>query len=191
MRYEVRSTLQNGNLRQFAQLYMSGNNRLAGLMNGKVHLTGVGTNPKSLSGTGNLVISPAALYELPVMAQIFNVLSFVPPDKTAFNRATFAFAIGGGQVIFERIDLIGDAITLVGNGTVNFDGAVRLGFASRMGRRTVPIPIVHEMLNATTKGWVGVDVRGTLRDPRPEVRTLDDALRRLLNVFDPRMPPRR
>ncbi|MBI3866255.1 MAG: hypothetical protein HY290_30615 [Planctomycetia bacterium] len=190
MRYRVLMTLKDGSLKHYAQMYMTGNNRLAGRMNGSVDLRGDGTNPRSLRGEGNLVISQAALYELPMIAQIFNVLSFTPPDKAAFNNARFAFQIGSGRVRFDRIDLEGDAINLVGNGTVDFDGAVRMGFASRMGRKTLPIPLMHQVLNVMTQGWVGVDVRGTLQDQKYEVKSLpqvDDALRRL---FDPRQSRR-
>ena len=192
MRYGVYAKLTSGNLKRFAQLYMkTSHNRLDGTMNGTIGFTGVGTNPKNLEGNGNLVISPAALYELPVVVQIFNVLSFIPPDKTAFRQALFAFSIGGGLVHFDHIDLVGDSINLLGRGTVNFDGNVRLDFASRMGRRSLPIPILREVISEATKGAVGVVVRGTLETPISEVRSLpqmDDALRRL---FDSRGAQRR
>jgi len=194
MRYRVRMTLHDGELKRFAQLYMPNNNKLAGKMNGTIELKGEGVDPKRLTGTGKLVISPAALYELPVIVQIFNVLSFVPPDKKAFDQALFVFDIKGGTVYFERIDLVGDAIKLVGKGTVGFDGGVRLRFASRLGRKQLPIPIVREVVNEVSKGWVGVNVSNTLRDPKTEVRSfqqIDDALRRLLGVFDARAPQRR
>jgi hypothetical protein len=187
MRYRVLLTLREGSLKRYAQLYLTGNNRLAGKMNGNVDLSGVGTNAKNLRGRGNLTISRAALYELPMIAQIFTFLSFVPPDKAAFNNARFAFEIATGKVGFERIDLEGDAINLVGRGAVDFDGNVDMTFASRMGKKTLPIPILHPLLNATTQGWVGVDVRGTMQDQKYEVKTfpqVDDFLHRL---FDPRM----
>jgi hypothetical protein len=194
MSYHLNMTLHNGELKRFAQLYMPNNTKLAGKMNGSMEIKGEGLDPKRLTGNGKLVISPAALYELPVIVQIFNVLSFVPPDKKAFDTALFVFDIRGGMVIFERIDLVGDAIKLVGKGTVNFDGGVRLHFASRLGRRQLPIPIVREVVDGMSKGWVGVNVSNTLRDPKTEVRSfqqIDDALRRLLGVFDARAPQRR
>ncbi len=63
-----------------------------------------------------------------------------------------------------------------------------------MGRKQLPIPIVREVVNEVSKGWVGVNVSNTLRDPKTEVRSfqqIDDALRRLLGVFDARAPQRR
>ncbi len=194
MRYEVWTTLEKGDLRRFAQLYMPTYKSLDGKMNGSVELKGEGTNPKLLSGGGKLVISPAALYDFPVIVKIFNALSFVDPDKKVFDKALFVFDIGGGVAHFERIDLVGDAMILVGRGTVDFNGTVHLGFASRLGRKQLPIPIVRDLVNEVSKGWVGVNVGGTLKEPKTEVRSfqeIDNALRRLLHVFDPHGPARR
>lgn len=192
MRYGVHMTLKNGDLKRFAQLYMKTNHqKLAGMMNGTINFKGVGNNPRTLTGNGDLVISPAALYELPVIVQVINLLSLTSPDKTAFRQAMFAFSIGGGFVHFDSIALVGDSINLLGRGKVNFDGNVRLAFASRMGRRSLPIPIFREVISEVTKGAVGVEVRGTLDTPISEVRSLpqmDDALRRL---FDNRGAQRR
>ena len=194
MRYEVWTTLENGDLRRFAQLYMPTYKSLDGKLNGSVDLKGEGTNPKLLSGGGKLVIRPAALYDFPVLVKIFNALSFVDPDKKVFDTALFVFDIGGGVAHFERIDLVGDAMILVGRGTVDFNGTVHLGFASRLGRKQLPIPIVRDLVNEVSKGWVGVNVGGTLKEPKTEVRSfqeIDNALRRLLHVFDPHGPARR
>jgi hypothetical protein len=192
LRYRVRLRFSRGELRKFAQLYLSGQSKLQGEMNGWVDLYGEGADPKRLTGKGELLISPAALYELPVIVAIFKVLSFVPPDKTMFDQALFSFAIQNETVQFGRIDLIGNAINLVGRGTVRFDCRVGLEFLSTIGRNQIPIPIVREALREVTKGWVGVQVSGTMKDPAALVRPvpqMDDALRRLLGIFDARQPP--
>ena len=62
-------------------------------MNGWIALHGSGSSPLNVAGRGNLQISPAALYELPAFVQIFKVLRFVPPDKTAFNTALVDFHV--------------------------------------------------------------------------------------------------
>jgi hypothetical protein len=194
MRYEARITLTDGELRRFAQTYMQANHKLAGIMNGWVDLAGEGTDPRRLTGTGQLEISPAALYELPLIVAIFNVLTFVPVDKAAFDLARFQFDIGGALVQFRRIDFEGKSINLVGRGAVRFDGNVSLDFLSSMGRNQLPIPIVRELLNEATKGWVGVRVTGPIKNPQADVRPIpqiDEALRRLLGGFDARGPTRR
>jgi hypothetical protein len=155
-------------------------------MNGKIELKGEKADPKRLTGTGNLVISPAALYDLPVIVKIFNTLQFIPPDKKAFDQALFVFDIRDSVVNFGHIDLNGDAIKLVGRGTVNFDSKVALLFHSRMGKRQVPIPILKELINEVSKGWVQVNVTGTLKQPETVIRAFP-----LPEAFKPRNPQRR
>jgi hypothetical protein len=164
----------------------TGHNKLAGRMNGTIGFTGVGIDPKDLRGDGNLVISPAALYELPVIVQVINVLSLTPADKTAFKQALFVFNIGGGHVHFDRITLVGDSINLLGHGRVKFDGDVKLGFVSSMGRHSVPIPFVRDVVREMTKGVVGVNVSGTLDAPVTEVRSLPQMEEGLRRLFDNR-----
>ncbi|MGQ0636721.1 MAG: hypothetical protein ACT4QC_19090 [Planctomycetaceae bacterium] len=196
MRYAALLTLEKGDLREYAKLYMPNSRNLAGVTNGWVNLNGKGTDPKQLEGNGRLVISPAALYELPVIVAVFNALSnpLSPPHNTAFDHAEFHFDIDNSIVQFQRIDLVGEALSLVGRGSVNFDGRVGLDFYSRGGRKQLFIPFVRELANMASTGWVGVNVRGTVREPVPEMHPLpqlDQSLKRFLGVFDSRGPTRR
>ncbi len=187
MRYQVWMNLEEGELKRYAQLYMAKYDKLSGKVNGKLNLKGVGTNPKLLSGSGNLVINRAALYELPVIVRLFDVLRLVPSDNKAFDVARFVFEIGSGVVHFEGIELVGNSMSLVGRGTVNFDGNLNLKFYSRTGRFQWPVPILRETVNELTKGWIGVDVTGTFADAKTTARPMaqmEDTLRRLLKGFD-------
>lgn len=187
--YRVLMTLTGGRLERFAQLYLPGRDKLMGVMNGWVDLKGRGPEADRLSGKGQLLIAPAALYELPVIVAIFNVLRFVPPDKTAFTNALVDFEIGNSQFLFHRIELQGDSVSLQGRGKVGFDGRVSLKFYSKAGRYQVPIPLVREMLAEATKGWVGIEVKGTTKAPvatYQAVPQMDDALRSFLGAFDTR-----
>lgn len=189
LRYRVRLRFTKGELRKFAQLYLSGQAKLDGVINGWVDLYGEGADPKRLTGNGQILISPAALYELPVIIAIFKVLSFVPPDKTMFDQALFDFGIQNETFQFRKIDLVGNAINLVGRGSVRFDGQVGLDFFSTLGRNQLPIPIIREIVRETTKGWVGVQVRGTMKEPIVKTGSqIDDALRQLFGVPEARQP---
>jgi hypothetical protein len=160
-------------------------------MNGNVALAGRGEDVRDMTGRGGLRISPAALYELPVIARVLASLNTLgPADKTAFNYADVTFDIAGGEFRFQRIDLAGDAMSLRGRGTVGFNGNVELDFYSMMPRTRLPIgaiPGVNAILGEATKGWVGVRVRGKTSDPQTEataVPVLDDTLRGFLRAFE-------
>ncbi|HUG92244.1 MAG TPA: hypothetical protein VML55_15490 [Planctomycetaceae bacterium] len=198
--YQLRASLRDGRLEQYARQYGSGARNLAGVMSADVLLEGRGPNPDDLTGRGGLRISPAALYELPIIARVLASLNtLAPPDRAAFKYADVEFDIAQSQFRFRRIDLVGDALSLRGRGSVGFDGQVRLDFYSMMARTRLPIgaiPGVNAILGEATKGWVGVRVRGRTSDPQTEptyVPVLDDTLRNFLKAFEgapPGMAPR-
>jgi hypothetical protein len=189
--YRVLVTLSNARLERFAQLYLKGQNKLQGIMNGWVELNGRGSSPDSIEGRGQLQISPAALYELPVILAIFQLLKFVPPDKAAFNQAFVFFNIGRGQYDLRQIDLVGNAMSLRGRGVIRFDGRLWLNFYSTVGRNQLqlPLPLVQGLLGEAASGWVGVEVHGTMKEPVANLKAvpkLDEALKNFLGAFEPR-----
>lgn len=190
--YRVRLLMQSGKLEQYARLYLPGRNKLMGIMNGWLDLSGSGMNSQRLAGRGQLLISPAALYELPVVLALFRTMFSGTPDNTAFRNAFFDFDVGGGQFQFRKIDLIGDSMSLRGNGWVKFDGPLSLDFYSSAGRNQVPIPLLREVLRESTTGMWGVHVRGTLSNPQAQVEAaprLNSAIKQLLGMGEGRMGP--
>jgi hypothetical protein len=55
-----------------------------------------------------------------------------------------------------------------------------------MGKRQVPIPILNQLINEVSKGWVQVNVTGTLKTPETVIRAFP-----LPEAFKPRSPQRR
>jgi hypothetical protein len=155
-----------------------------------------------MNGEGQMQISPAALYQMPVIAQVFQAMLFTPPDKAAFKYAFVDFGVTGGHFRFREIDLVGDAMTLRGQGTARFDGHLDIDFYSmlpraQLARLRIPVPgvdmIVGGALDEVTKGWVRVEVRGPVNNPEARmvaVPVLDDALSKFLEAFGNQpMPP--
>jgi len=196
--YQLKLTMTQGLLEQYARRYIRGRSSLKGVMTGWIDLSGHGNSAKNLKGHGRLQIRPAALFELPVMAQVFKLLSLTTPDKTAFYHAYTDFTVGKERFYFNTIDLLGNAVSLRGRGTAAFNGTLNLDFYSMIPRNSIPIPIIKDVVGGLTTGWVGVTVRGTVAAPIAQTRplkSLDDALRRFLGSFNPRRrgrgtPPR-
>lgn len=195
--YRVLLTMSNGDMEQYARRYSPGTTSLRGIINGWIDLRGSGPSADEITGRGQLQISPAALYELPVVAQIFKVLSFVPPDKTAFTYALADFDLRSGRFWFNTIDLIGDAISLRGRGNARFvpaDGRLDLDFYATAPRNQfAAIPFVNLFANEASKALVGIEVTGTVGAPDAKIKPvpqLNDAMRQFLSVLDGRQPGR-
>jgi hypothetical protein len=184
--YFVKTAMQNASLDQYARDHGFGGNSLHGVMNGWAELQGNSSDPKDVMGRGQLMIHPAALYELPVFIQIFKTLSLATPDKTAFTYALATFDIGNRTIKFNRIDLMGDAISLRGRGRASFDGPLNLEFYSRPAR-SWQVPLLSNFVDQFGQGWVGVSVSGTIRDPRARIEAMpqfDAAFRQFMSAFN-------
>jgi hypothetical protein len=190
--YRVHIELNGASLENYAQRHLRGYNNIRGLTNGWMELRGQGLLASGLTGEGQLQISPAALYELPVFLQMFQLPQFQPFNRAAFNYANFFFTIANERYNFEPIDLVGNTISLRGRGSVRFDGQVALNFYSMQPRNPVRIPALREivgMVNNLSQGWLAVEVYGPMQAPMARVVPLpavDTALQQFLKAFEPR-----
>lgn len=202
--YLARINLSHGQLKRFSQLYMENRDRLEGVMNGWMTVQGKGPQPKDLTGRGQLQISPAALYELPVIFQVLNTLAVAPQDNSFFEYGRVDFQIANEQFNFSSIDLVGSPMQLHGTGRAGFDDSLNLTFVSvlpnsRTRKSQVWIPIVTEVagLVGGVANLVGVvvEVTGTTSNPQTKVipaKNLDDAFKQFVRSLKPLplTPPR-
>ena len=186
--YHVKMNMTNARLHQFAKEYMKGRRNLKGLMRGWIDLRGAGQSPANITGRGQLQISPAELYELPIVVQLFDVLSLGPPEQSAFRYAQCDFQIARSQFQFNSIDLVGNSLQLRGRGAASFEGNVDLDFYSMLPRSRVPLlPFIQPLIGQLTTGWAAVDVKGRADSPQARIRpapVLDDALKRFLSALE-------
>lgn len=189
--YRFFGELTSALLESYARQHMPDQPGMKGVVNSWIFVTGDGDSPDRLTGKGQLQINPAALYEVPVVLEMFNALSklnFAVPNRTAFEYALMSFEIQDQAFWFDPIDLVGDVLALRGRGSVGFGGDVVLDFYSRPNRpRTPRIPLTGMLMNSATQ-WVNVQVRGTIDRPQTRVGSkmqLDASMRQFLGGFEP------
>lgn len=183
--YNMQIELHRGLLEEYAARYMPGQSQLRGVMNGWIQLWGRGSNKSDLKGQGQLQISPAAIYELPPIAQIFKVVRLSQPDKTAFDSAFCDFTVSNQTFHLKYIELKGNAISLYGQaGEAHFDGRLKVDLFSQLTRRQLPLPALTQLIGHATSGWIRVELRGTTSSPIVDIKTnplLDGSLKTFLN----------
>lgn len=185
--YRFFGELKNALLEMYAARHIPNQSSLKGVVNSWMLVWGEGDSADNLHGQGQLQIHPAALYENPVVIEMFNALSklnFAVSDRTAFDYALLTFQIRDRAFWFDPIDLVGEALALRGRGRVGFGGDVVLDFFSRPAPpRGIRLPFT----NMVTQ-WVTVQVRGTVDNPqttRGSKIQLDESMRQFLGTFEP------
>jgi len=188
--YLMFAELENASLQAFARQNMDRAAQLQGNIKGWLALKGEGDSPKDMKGSGQLEISPAALYELPVMLEVLKAFtSLNPGSRTAFDYAMLAFDVRNEQFQFNRVDLVGESMALRGRGSVGFGGDLLLDFYSRpaSSRPRIRNLLSNLLVNGATQ-WAKVEVRGTTSRPQATLlptAQLDDSVRQFLGAFNP------
>ena len=190
--YLMFAELKDGLLQAFARDKLDETGKLQGNVDAWLALTGDGDSPGDAKGRGQLEISPAALYELPVVLEVLNALTSLTPSKrTAFDYAILSFDVLNERFDFNQVDLVGESMALRGRGSVGFGGDVVLDFYSRptSSRRSLQLRnlIGNLLVNSATQ-WAKVEVRGTTERPQARLlptAQLDDSLQQFLGAFNP------
>ena len=187
-KYSFFTELEDALLESYAADHIPDQKTLKGVIKAWMRLEGTGDSAADVEGRGQLLISPAALYELPVMVHLMGALSqlkFNVQDRTAFDYAKVDFDVGQEAFNFNRIDLVGKSISLLGRGNVGFGGDVHLDFFSRPPRPTAAsLPIINRLWTQ----WTMVEVRGTTSRPQTTPKPLgqlDQNMQQFLKAFNP------
>ncbi len=136
----------------------------------------------SYRGDGTVQLRDARIYELPAMLTLLKMLNVGRTDRSAFDASNVNFMINGTDIDFERIELVGDAISLIGNGRMNLDQDLDLNFYSIVGRNRIKIPVLNELYHVGSQQIMWISVDGTMSNPkmsRQVLPHLNDSIRQL------------
>ncbi|HKB03043.1 MAG TPA: hypothetical protein VKD90_12535 [Gemmataceae bacterium] len=76
-----------------------------------------------LQGSGTIDVPNGKMLDLPIMLDVIKLARLRPMDHTAFEEAHAVFRIRGDRVKVGQLDLLGNAISLGGEGEMNLDGS--------------------------------------------------------------------
>lgn len=200
--YRASITVRDALLEDFARDRGVAADRLKGPVNSRIDLLGQGSSDRNVRGSGWIQVSPAQLYELPVLNRMLASLELRQPDTTAFRYAYGQFTLHDGLIDFSEIQLLGESLLLVGRGSVAFGTGLNQQLAIEFLRSKFRnrIPVIGQAISAVTSNSIGVRVTGTLSAPvidvQPKLGVVDDTLRKLIDGFEagqtpgpPRMVP--
>jgi hypothetical protein len=167
--YEMNLTASQINVAEFGRQNLGPKSQLSGTASARLHLKGVGCGLDNLAGTGAIDIPRGHLYNLPFLLDLLKFLGLHWPDHTAFEEFHAGFAIDGNKVQVQRLDLLGSAISLAGQGEFDLlTKEPRLDVYPMWGRfEQVLPPLMRPYPTAFSKNLLTVEVRGKLsNDPK-------------------------
>jgi hypothetical protein len=100
--------------------------RLEGVANAQIYLSNQpdeGTGRMILQGGGSIDVPHGKLLNLPVLLNLIKVVKLRVPDDTGFEEAHAIFYVRDDLLKFGQLDLIGNAISLGGEGSMKLDGS--------------------------------------------------------------------
>ncbi len=186
LRYEANLTASQIDLKPFGKHNLGDKSEISGMAMARLHLTGQGTGLDSLDGHGSLDALNGKLYNLPLLHDVMQVIGAKWPNSSTFEEMHANFALQGKRVQLKRLDLLGNAVSLSGNGEFNLDGSdVHLDFYPTWGRleQLLP-PAVRPFPVSVSKNLVTIEMRGKITS-NPHDRSF--MLRPLPIVIDPLM----
>lgn len=164
-RFGVQLTAGDIDVQQLARESLPGAQQLTGKANAGVNLRGTTEGLHTLSGTGYMRLRDADIYRLPQMVALLNILSLKPPDKASLTHSEADFRIDGEHIYFDRINFSGDAISLRGQGEMNFATDLALTLYASVGRGELQIPLIPDLFRAASQQIMLIHVNGKMSDP--------------------------
>jgi hypothetical protein len=174
----VAVTLHNARLEEYART-LGGRRAYRGDINARIECSGLGSDLRTLQGTGEAHINDGDLGELPayfrpvaLVNRTFNADVPRVQIKTAFDSVDLAFTISHGLWKLDPIKFTGNAFSLQGLGTLDPQSNIDLRLEPLLGRDRYHVPIVSELSLAASAPLLRVRVMGTLAHPDFSVEPL-------------------
>jgi hypothetical protein len=170
LHYEVLLEALQVRLEQFGKHNVGADADLKGPVRAALHIVGDGNDLSGLRGNGRVDVDNGKLYRLPPLLDLLKAFGLRAPDGTAFEQAKMVFAIDGPQMRVGQLDLLGNAISLRGQGTVNLDSQdINLDFSADWGRVPDMLPPgISDVWQAIGDQMFRVRLRGRLGATRTE-----------------------
>ena len=190
-RFYIQTTLADGDIRQAAADFAPSVEDIQGHGFVAMRMGGDFANLHSYKGDGTVQLRDAKIYKLPKILSLFKMFDVGRTDRSAFDFSNVNFSINGSDIDFERIELVGNAFSLIGNGRINLNQEIDLNFYSIVGRNKIRIPVLNELYHASSQRALWISVNGTVSNPkmsRQVLPQLNDSIRQLFHPVPPSSP---
>ena len=160
----IQATVEDAELEEAAAEIATQMQEMSGDAFGFIRLQGKSEKLHTYQGDGNVHLRNARIHQLPVVLSLLKILRVKEVNRTAFDTSDVDFSIQGDQIKLSRIELIGDAISLIGNGYLEWMRYADVNFYSVVGRNRFHIPILSDIYKAGCQRIMWINVGGPMHN---------------------------
>jgi hypothetical protein len=166
--YQVDLTVSRVDLETFARGTLGRSGQVRGKASGRLRLEGRGADLQSLRGQGSIHVENGAhIYDLPLILNLLTALSGQLPKGSAFQEARADLEIVGERMHVRYVELLGDALSLRGQGTLRVDGSdLNLEMYGLLWGRSLPLlpPLIDRVPVEVSRQLMKIRLVGSLGD---------------------------
>ena len=172
-------------LEQFGRHNFGSSADLQGPALAGLYISGDASGVSGLKGSGQIEVKNGKMYRLPMLLDLLKAFGLRVPDKTAFEQAKVGFEIDGPQARITELELVGNAFSLSGQGTLNLDGSnLNLDFTATWGRLRQVMPWgFSELSRLASAQLLKMKVRGKVGDVKFEKELVPGVVDPVKKVF--------
>jgi hypothetical protein len=115
-KFQFGLSLEEANLAAMSREFSNSDNEFTGRVFSQLNMTGTTRGKHSWRGSGKVSMRDADLYQVPAMLAVVKLLSTRQTNSSTFNACDVDFHLTGDDVIFDRINISGDVLSLKGYG---------------------------------------------------------------------------
>jgi len=179
-RYDVSLVLRDADVQQLTTPYEKD---LKGRLTASLQLGGTWNDPSSRRGHGDVSVFGERMYNIPVMLGLMQITNLALPLRSPFSQISTRYTLEGQKVIFERIELKSNDMTMSGSGDIDFaQKRVSLWLATS-NPALIALPVLGPLLSGANQELLRIHVKGTIEQPLVSASTFDTVTTTIDQVF--------
>ncbi len=132
---------------------------------------GTGTDPKSINGQGQIVVTDGNIWEFNPLKGLGNFIFMPRFDTLSFSHATGDFLVKDGWLTTENLDLMGQDVELLVKGKIGFDGTLDLVAVTQIPTTGPGQSPIGDVVN-TAGGMTAINITGNIKKPQYKLQPI-------------------
>ncbi len=132
---------------------------------------GAWTDPKSISGQGQIVVTDGNIWEFNPLKGLGSFIFMPRFDTLSFSHATGDFSVKDGWLTTENLDLMGQDVELLVKGRISFDGTLDLVAVTQVPTTGPGQSPIGDVIN-TAGGMTAINITGSIEKPQYKLQPI-------------------